>query len=85
MTEAGEGGFGAPNGLVHDLFSRPSRQRFRSGQETVEIRIGFSLATGLPTVNGPERSVSRASVAAAKRKDPAQAAMTPCWRQVLRA
>jgi hypothetical protein len=34
-------------------------------------------------VNGPERSVSRESVAAAKRKATARASMTPCWRQVV--
>jgi hypothetical protein len=47
----------------------------------VELQIGFSLAIGLPTVNGPERSVARASVAAAKRTDTAQASITPCWIQ----
>lgn len=51
----------------------------------VELQIGFSLAIGLPTVNGPERSVARASVAAAKRTDTAQASITPCWRQFNRA
>ena len=53
--------------------------------EVVELEVGFSLAFALPTVNGPERSVARASVAAAKRKDAAQASITPCWRHVSRA
>ena len=48
----------------------------------VDVRISISLAAALPTVNGPERSVSRESVAAAKRKDTAQASITRCWRQV---
>jgi len=51
----------------------------------VDVRVGISLATALPTVNGPELSVSRESVAAAKRKATAQASMTPCWRYVSRA
>jgi hypothetical protein len=51
----------------------------------VDVRIGFRLAPALPTVNGPERSVSRESVAAAKRKATAEASMTRCWRQVSRA
>jgi hypothetical protein len=51
----------------------------------VDVRIGICLATALPTVNGPERSVSRESVAAAKRKATAQASMTRCWPQVSRA
>jgi hypothetical protein len=51
----------------------------------VDARINFSLAAALPTVNGPERSVSRESVAAAKRKATAHASMTRCWRQVSRA
>jgi hypothetical protein len=46
----------------------------------VDVRIGISLASALPTVNGPERSVSRESVAAAKRKGTAHASITPCWR-----
>jgi hypothetical protein len=46
--------------------------------EAVGVRIGISLAFALPTVNGPERSVSRESVAAAKRKATAQASMTRC-------
>jgi hypothetical protein len=52
---------------------------------TVDVRISISLATALPTVNGPERSVSRESGAAAKRKATAHASITPCWRQVSRA
>jgi hypothetical protein len=52
---------------------------------TVDVRVGISLASALPTVNGPERSVSRESVAAAKRKATAHASKTRCWRQVLRA
>jgi hypothetical protein len=43
-----------------------------------EVRIGFGLAFDLPTVNGPERSVSRVSVAKAKPKVPAHASMTRC-------
>jgi hypothetical protein len=46
----------------------------------VDVRIGISLASALPTVNGPERSVSRESVAAAKRQATAHASITPCWR-----
>jgi hypothetical protein len=53
--------------------------------ENVDVRIGIRLATALPTVNGPERSVLRESVAAAKRKATAQASITRCWRQVSRA
>jgi len=44
-----------------------------------------SFRTDLPTVTCPELSVSRASEAAAKRKDTAQASSTPCWRQFKRA
>ena len=44
----------------------------------VDVRVGISLATALPTVNGPERSVSRESVAAAKRKATAQASIKTC-------
>jgi len=51
----------------------------------VDGRVNICVATALPTVNGPERSVSRESVAAAKRKATAQASMTRCWRQVSRA
>jgi hypothetical protein len=47
---------------------------------TVDVRGSISLASALPTVNGPERSVSRESVAAAKRKATAHASITPCWR-----
>ena len=46
------------------------------------LGCGFHLRPDLPTVNGPELSVSRASEAAAKRKDTAQASSTPCWCQV---
>ena len=53
--------------------------------DAVEAKVGISLAFALPTVNGPERSVVRASVPAAKCKDAAQASMTPCWRHVSRA
>jgi hypothetical protein len=52
----------------------------------VEVRFGiFLVANALPTVNGPERSVSRDSEAAAKRTDTAEASMTRCWRQFKRA
>ena len=44
----------------------------------VDVRTAISLGSALPTVNGPERSVSRESVAAAKRKDTAQASITTC-------
>jgi hypothetical protein len=44
----------------------------------VDVRTAFCLASALPTVNGPERSVSRESVAAAKRKATAHASLTPC-------
>jgi hypothetical protein len=44
----------------------------------VDVRVKISLASALPTVNGPERSVSRESVAAAKRKATAHASITPC-------
>jgi hypothetical protein len=51
-----------------------------------EVRFGvILLATALPTVNGPEHSVSRDSEAAAKRTDPALASITRCWRHVFRA
>jgi hypothetical protein len=43
----------------------------------VDVRVKISLASALPTVNGPERSVSRESVAAAKRKATAHASITP--------
>jgi len=56
-----------------------------SRADFVELDVGFSLAFALPTVNGPERSVARESVSAAKRKDAAQASITPCWRHVSRA
>jgi hypothetical protein len=42
------------------------------------VRSAISLAFVLPTVNGPQRSVSRESVAAAKRKDTALASITTC-------
>src|SRR5215207_292721 len=48
--------------------------------EPIAMANSIYLATALPTVNGPERSVSRESVAAAKRKATAQASMTRCWR-----
>jgi hypothetical protein len=44
----------------------------------VDVRVKISLVSALPTVNGPERSVSRESVAAAKRKATAHASITPC-------
>jgi hypothetical protein len=44
----------------------------------VDVRGKISLASALTTVNGPERSVSRESVAAAKRKATAHASITPC-------
>jgi hypothetical protein len=44
----------------------------------VDVRVKISLASALPTVNGPERSVARESVAAAKRKATAHASITPC-------
>jgi hypothetical protein len=37
-----------------------------------------SFRTALPTVTCPERSVSRESVAAGKRKDTAQASISTC-------
>jgi hypothetical protein len=40
--------------------------------------MATSLVSALPTVNGPERSVSRESVAAAKRKATAQASIKTC-------
>jgi hypothetical protein len=43
-----------------------------------DVRTAISLASDLPTVNGPQRSVSRESVAAAKRKDTAQASIRTC-------
>jgi hypothetical protein len=52
---------------------------------TVEVRVGVLLANALPTVNGPERSVSRESEAYAKRRDTAEASMTRCWCQFKRA
>ena len=55
------------------------------GTGAVELTVRISLAPDLPTGNGPELSVSRASEAAAKRKDTAQASSTPCWRQFNRA
>ena len=75
MTEAGEGGGDAPNlGAVAATAA--------TWMGIVDVRIGIRLATALPTVNGPERSVSRESVAAAKRKATAQASITRCWRHV---
>ena len=44
----------------------------------VDARNAICLASALPTVNGPERSVSRESVAAAKRKATAQASIKTC-------
>jgi hypothetical protein len=44
----------------------------------VDVRVKISLASALPTVTCPERSVSRESVAAAKRKATAHASITPC-------
>jgi len=55
------------------------------GAGAVEFGTRIFVASDLPTVNGPELSVSRASEAAAKRKDTAQASSTPCWRQFKRA
>jgi hypothetical protein len=52
---------------------------------TVEVRFGILLANALPTMNGPERSVSRESEAYAKRRDTAEASMTRCWCQFKRA
>ena len=54
-------------------------------KEGFELTNGSDLIAALPTVNGPERSVSRESVAAAKRKATAHASKTRCWRQVSRA
>ena len=52
----------------------------------VEVRVGiFIVANSLPTLNSPERSVSRESEAAAKRKDTAEASLTRCWCQFKRA
>jgi hypothetical protein len=45
----------------------------------IDLEFSVGLANALPTVNGPERSVSRESVAAAKRTDTAQASSTRCW------
>ncbi len=44
----------------------------------VDEQTAISLASALPTVNGPERSVSRESVPAAKRKATARASITTC-------
>jgi hypothetical protein len=44
----------------------------------VDVRVKISLVSALPTVTCPERSVSRESMAAAKRKATAHAAITPC-------
>jgi hypothetical protein len=53
---------------------------------TVEVRLGdIPFAIAIPTVNGPERSVSRESEAAAKRTDTAEASITRCWCQFKRA
>jgi hypothetical protein len=52
----------------------------------VEVKVGnFTVAYSPPKVNSPERSVSRDSEAAAKRKDTAEASMTRCWCQFQRA
>jgi hypothetical protein len=48
----------------------------------VEVRVGIFIgANSLPTLNSPERSVSRESEASAKRKDTAEASLTRCWCQ----
>jgi len=58
MTEVGEGGVGAPKAYVYDLFSRPyAPEAVWAG--AVEVRIGFSPATALPTVNGLSGAVAR--------------------------
>jgi hypothetical protein len=44
------------------------------------LSLQVKLAGALPTVNGPERSVSRASEAAAKLPDTASASITLGWR-----
>jgi len=44
----------------------------------VDVRVTVSLASALPTVNGPEWSLSRKSVAAAKRKATAKASIMTC-------
>jgi hypothetical protein len=51
-----------------------------SSADTGGIKVKVFLAAALPTVNGPERSVSRASEAAAKRQDTAAASITLGWR-----
>jgi len=71
-------------------FNRLFRQRYASGPPRScatlgsgacgSTRVRIALATALPTANGPERSVSRASEAAAKRKDTAHASTTRGWR-----
>jgi hypothetical protein len=50
----------------------------------VDVRLGRS-AEALPTVKGPERSVSRASEASAKRRDRAEASKTQSFRHFQRA
>ena len=50
-----------------------------------EFTVKIVDLSDLTTVICPEPSVSRASEAAAKRKDPADASVTFCWRQFQRA
>ncbi len=50
-----------------------------------ELFGALSVRSGLTTVICPELIVSRASVAAVKLQDPAEASLTICWRQFLRA
>jgi hypothetical protein len=77
-TQVGEDGGDAPNsafvhGVLACLFGIAA-----TWMDIVGSRNAISLAHALPTVNGPELSVSRESVAAAKRKAKAQASITTC-------
>ncbi len=53
---------------------------------TVEVHFdNFRVVESISKVNGPERSVSRESEAAAKRTDTAEASKTLSWCQFKRA
>ena len=83
-TEVGEGGGDAPNmASVHVSFWRCLFGIVATWIGIVDVRTAISLASALPTVNGPERSVSRESVAAAKRKATAHASITPCCAKLV--
>jgi hypothetical protein len=85
VTVRPRGGGGAPASLVHDLFSRWSLGLSARAPPSIGFPRPPVGAVDPAKVICHEPSVSRASVADAKLKDPADASLTIWWHQFYQA